>query len=419
MRDAAAIAAPAVASPPLGIGRVWVFLCGVSIAGSGFSAGRLAIGGFLVHPIVVAAAVAFPVLLAQRARQIPPRLAAAMVCFAAAYGLAMFTNGEFYHPPVVKIVSTLMIILTTSLLVQSEADRTAGTVGLMLGVSILALHGLFIGGLGNETFSVLKDASGNKNAFSLYALPTMLVGGALVLRRGTSLPVRLVVGGGWVLLALTIFLSANRSGWAGVVVVGLALFVGSGRRRLGTVTGLAVGGGLTYLVMTTWFDTGVFERRWAQTVEGYASDDLREELFVECFKLGLENPVLGVGQRLDYELAKRVSDHSFELIGPHNALTALFGLGGLVLVTAWLALGRQLWVIGKGLKETGQRFSLMHLLVALWLFRAAFADETMYSPTFAMCFGLLIGAARLKATPVVRRARVVVAPPRQAVLSPS
>lgn len=383
---------PGAAAPARGgYNRALLWVLGIALGGSGFGRGRIEFGPFLIHPIMFLVSVMLPVLLVQRARWVKANVVTGLAAFAAAQSLAMLSDGDFYYPPVVKFVSVSMVLVTVALLVNSEEDYVTGVVAMMFGVSIIAVHGIVVGAVGVETFSALERANGNKNAFSLYALPVMLLGAEVLLKRRASLIQRITLAVGWVVLAMTIFLSANRSGWVGVILIVFALVVASGRRVILSTAFLSVAGAATYFIMSTWFDTGVFQRRLDQTFEGYSSDDLREALFVKCFEIGLENPILGVGPKIDYELAHRIPGQAEDALGPHNAITALFGIGGVVLVAAWLLLGRQLWRAGNDIKDPGRRFSVMHWLIAVWVFRAAFTDEALYSPAFAMAFGLLVG----------------------------
>ncbi|MBX7117267.1 MAG: O-antigen ligase family protein [Myxococcaceae bacterium] len=376
---------------------VVVALIGFSVAGSAFRTLRIEVGGLSVHPCVLLSGLLLFSIGLKRLRMFPAPLAIAMGLFLLAFTMAGLLDEQWYLSLPLKLASFMVVVMATSLAVTSRQDLTMGVVGFALGVLVIAIFGTLIGDVGIETFNPLAQGEGNKNTYSLFALPAIAWITMLVLdgrRRATAFTVLLWLAAA--VITLPIFLSANRSGWLGVATLGMLLLVGQ-RQRFKTafvVAGIAV---LLYVGVNE-LDTGVFTRRLAQTLDAYSSDNLRIALFVECFNIGLEYPLTGMGMvTICYELARRLSPFlavENDFVGPHNALTFLFGAGGLMLAVPALYLAVTVWRQGKRIVGRTSMTPL-RLLFLLWVVRAAFTDEALYAPAFAMAFGFAIAELRL------------------------
>ncbi len=378
---------------------VVVALIGFSVAGSAFRTLRFEVAGLSVHPCVLLSGLLLFSIGLKRLRMFPAPLASAMLLFLVAFTTAGLLDEQWYLSLPIKLASFMVVAVATSLAVTSRQDLTMGIVGFALGVLVIAIFGTLIGDIGIETFNPLAQGEGNKNTYSLFALPAIAWITLLVLDgrpRSTVFTVFLWLAAA--VITLPIFLSANRSGWLGVATVALLLLVGQ-RQRFKTalvVVGIAV---LLYVGVNE-LDTGVFTRRLAQTLDAYSSDNLRVAIFIECFNIGLENPLTGMGMvSICYELARRLSPFlavENDYVGPHNALTFLFGAGGLMLAIPALYLAITVWRQGK--RSYGKSsMSPLRLMFLLWVVRAAFTDEALYAPAFAMAFGFAIAERRLAA----------------------
>jgi hypothetical protein len=372
-------------------------LLGLLLAGSGASESRLELAGMSVHPMLLLVAVLAVVHSAVRLKKFPSDLGMSLLGFVVIFGIAVLMDPLMPLNALMKVVSITATIVVAALLVKSERDFRIGVYGMLLGVGAIGLSGILRGEIGAETFNPMHDASGNKNSYSLYALPALLLGGYVMIQPGISVIRRILVGVGALVIALPVFLSANRSGWLGAVFVVTGLLMQSSGRRPRTLIILATVTLLMWFLLTN-IDLGVFERRLDQTIAGYESDDLRQTLLKQCFLIGLDNPLIGVGPNaISFELARRIPGYEHPFVGPHNAITYLFGAGGAGLVVAWIATGRGLLRQGRALVGNKGGIGLMHLLIGLWLVRGLFTDEILYSPAFGLAFGLVIGLCQVAA----------------------
>lgn len=372
------------------MGGVVLFAVGLLFFASRGKASRIELAGFQVHPAVLLGFLALP-FAGARARLFPSSLRRGFSAFAGCLWLVTVVDDRVALSPAIKLTTTLAFIFVVFSLVRSDADYTSAVLGFGLGVAGIGVLGILSGDVGTETFNPLASI-GNKNAYSLFGLPCILVCAELALRRGQPMTLRALLLGASGIVVLVIFLSANRSGWVSAALIGLMLMVNrGGRLRNAALVTLLVGA--VFFVLTEFFDTGVFERRVTQTLEGYQSDTFRIALFKNSFFIGLDHPLLGAGPgSFGFELASRVREFDdLEQISPHNALTYIFGMGGLVLVVGWLMAGRALW----RLKASAGSTPLVRITLILWVVRSIFSDETLYAPAFAFAFGLAIADAVL------------------------
>lgn len=335
--------------------------------------------------------VAFAFVALPRLRRFPKDVLAAAVAFVFVFVLA-FLQRSGGVGDLLKLGALLVFVVTAATMISGEEDY-------QLAVAALVIVGLYFAVMAFwrvDTFShgvnPLEEVA-NKNAFSLYILPGLLLGGEIAVH---AAPKRLVLRWGLMaalaVIAASPFLTANRSGWLGVVVtlVMLALF----RLRLRASVFIVVLGAVGYAVISQYGTTAVAEARWEETVQGYSSDKLRWELFREAWKIGLENPILGVSpQYLPRELSSRVH---VELppVDPHNVVGYVVGGGGLTLFAMFLWLGWSIWrAPRRGLRDpcVVATHRALQMLVILWLVRGMFTREILYSPTFSIALGLAIG----------------------------
>lgn len=385
----------------------------VTIGLSAFRWARLELGTLLVHPYLVPMFLVFGVAAVGQLGRFPRDIMIAIGLFVALYLIATLpaagAMGEM-----LKVFASFTTVVTCALCVRTRADFWAATLGLNAAATIMTIKGLAAGMIAYTGYNPLDDIA-NKNAFSLYALPPLLLGGHVILDSTAPRRLRILLGANACLVAFSIFSGANRSGWLGLIFIAVAL-VARGQRLRGAAI-LSVVGGLIYLLLTRYGTTDVLDYRIKQTQAGYHSDERREILLETSFRIGFDNPVMGTSpQRLPYELA-RVTHSPEPAIDPHNVFGHIVGGCGLICAAAFLWLGVVAWRRPKLSVPDGsaarQSTQLVRIAIALFAVRGMFSREILYSPSFAASFGLCIGLCAIEYGAVVRarrRPRLAVAP---------
>lgn len=208
---------------------------------------------------------------------------------------------------IIKIATTVVTIVAVALLIRSRGDFIAGVVGLSAAAGLMGMYG--INALSDPSQGGSALDVGNKNAFSLFVLPPMLVGGYLILdmpvkRKALRMLLKVLMVITVSTCALAIFLSGNRSGYLGCVIIAGMLL--KEKKLYGLLLVGMVAAALVYIMMV--FEmTGVFEQRWKQTfVERNVSDEMRGHIIMACIELGFEYPLAGVS------CAAAADGHRFE-----------------------------------------------------------------------------------------------------------
>jgi hypothetical protein len=375
----------------LSINGVLLFATSFLVMTSGFASLRADIGGLSLHPYLVPVAIAFPLVVVMRLQNFPIRVLVALVIFSGMYVFSAFNGSNVSLSEVLKISSAMVSIVVCALLVRSRKDFVAGAVGLSLAIALLAIKGIQTSGVGGV--EVMESA--NRNSYSLYALPAVLLSGFIVLQpRMASAPIKAILTAFTVATLGAIFMSANRSGYVGAVLIGGMLFWDRRGKGLIYVGALAVAIAAWILLAGR---TTVLNERLNQTVHGTKSDTMRRNLFQTCVEIGLENPIIGVSpQALSAELQHRLGGEAFE---SHNAFAHVIAASGLICFSALLAVGWTLWnwkpsgsmkIGGKGDPLREARY-LLRMFVILWFVRGNFTREILYNPSFTIALGLAIG----------------------------
>ncbi|MEX0679269.1 MAG: O-antigen ligase family protein [Pirellulales bacterium] len=393
----------------LSLTGVLLFVISLLVVGSGYLEFRPIVFGLSVHPYLVPVALAFPLVLLARVTEFPVRVLSALMVFAAMYSFSVLSGGGLSLGAAVKIFSGVLTIFTCALLVRRRGDFVAGALGLSIAIAILAMRGL------EDPLDAGVDPveGANKNSYSLFALPAMLMAGYIATRMKT---VPVVIK--WVLVACTlpalaaIFMSSNRSGYLGAVVVGFLLFWdrrGRGMLVVGAVTAAIV------FWMSNFGSTKVFDERIRQTVEGTQSDELRIAILWSCAWIALENPIIGVSpDKLPFEIGRRTNVGHYSHINfldAHNVYGHVAAGSGLICLAAMLAIGYTLWTLkpANGRKFAGkddparQALTMMRMMVLLWAIRGTFTHEILYNPAcnigLGLCLGLFIVAQAARPDP--------------------
>lgn len=357
-----------------------------------------------MHPYLLPLGFSFGVLLiARQLKYFPRRLLVTLGVWAILYILAALRGPGGINESV-KIGAAVATVVTGALLVRTERDVLLGALGLTLAGAIIALRGFQnIQGIGVGANAL--EGVANENAVSLYTLPALLLAGIALrdLRPGRLVGWILVIA--IVLISTNTFLSANRSGWIGVAVVALLLVVGSKKKvRMGLLLGVAAF--LCYYLFLQ-FDTRAFFRSLELTLQGGYHDSDRLSFIITSFEIGLDNPILGVSPTLlPYEIARRLVLYSTRMAhAPHNVFGHLVGGTGFIVFSAFIYLGFLLWrrpptVARSEVPVVGMPAAwahwLLRMMLILWVARGFFTHEILYSPSFCLALGMLIGLCSVK-----------------------
>lgn len=386
---------------------IWLVILCLLLTASGVKSLRVPVGGLLVHPYLF---LLVPLLLFVGPRRImlfPRQALFALMGFEFFYILSVAT-GLVSVDDILKIGASGVTIVTTALLVRSKADFRAAVLALSIATTILSIYNIMSGG---EMFGIgsLGDATkviANKNAFSLYILPSLFLSLNLVVDRTAPKALRIVLAACTLVMTVAVFSSANRSGWFGAILIVLMMYGrGRGIRSwiLISVMALAV-----YYGVVHYTGTAEFQRRVTQTEEGYSGDTVRLDVVSQSLIIGLENPFLGVSPSgLSRELAKRLPNEAIvihsvrdaKFVGSHNVILQLVGGAGLIAFACFVYFAWQLWKPSRfGLASNHAAITriypgqiLLRMMMALWLVRGMFTDEVLFSPSFCIGLGLCIG----------------------------
>jgi len=361
------------------------------VAGSAFRWSRLGFAGLMVHPYLPPMIGVFVLAALPRIARFPASILRAMVLFFLSYSLATISGTPSASASeILKVGASVLTIITMALAIRTEPDYRAAVLALNIALVVMSLGALLRGASEGLTGINPLEQMANKNAYSMYALPAVLLGGSVVLDPRASRWLRVVLSATVMLISFAVFSTANRSGWVGVILIGLML-VSRGRRVQGMVLVAVVAGGIYMFVGRQESTRNVLQHRYDQTVGRNYSDTMRKRLFYAALEIGLEHPFLGVGPtRLPYYLADRLKN-SMDGIDSHNVFGHLVGGSGLI-VTGIFLLGGLLMLRGPrrppDTPEGHEALALVRMMMALWVMRGMFSREILYNPSFAIGLGL-------------------------------
>jgi O-antigen ligase len=385
------------------------FLVGLLVALSAFPSGRIEVAGLLVHPYLIPVALLFPIIVLPRIRYLPPGMLLWTVLFLVFYSIATMiepsTDWQSNYGELLKIFAFVATVVTAALALRSDRDLVAVTLALCLAIMVMCARGLL--GPESENLGINPlEGIANKNAFSMYLLPIMLIASYLLLHRMTSLSTKIVLGVAIATMSVSIFASTNRSGYLGVLLI--VVMLASRGRRLRAIAGIALVAGLSYYVLDRYRSTDVFSMRVEQSLEGYSSDPMRMQLVPESLKLGLDHPFFGMSpQWLPVHLRERI-DVEADYLDAHNVLGHLIGGCGFTTFLAFVGLLWSLWRRPRHLRQGGEDdrapefHILLRMLLLLFLARGMFTREVLYNPCFALGLGIVLSRT-LDPGPKLRR----------------
>jgi len=358
---------------------------------------RLPLAGLLVHPYLFMLPLAF-VFADFRLFDLPRPVLHSLFAFLIIFSLASLQNTNPFSEPF-KVAASLLTFIFFSQTVKSEKDLRWVSTGFVACALVIGVRGFLIGEEGEVSrLSGINalEGLGNKNAQSLYTLPGIFL--ALLLaekqfNRGQLIKFGLTVLALFIVV-VELFLSANRSGWISLIVI-LIVYFFYGGLNFRTILLTAILGTFTYIAVV-YFARDIFEHKREQTLEGYASDVGRQRLATEAFKVGLESPLFGIGHdELHRQMALRVvgQNKRYPLMDTHILWGYLFGATGIFSLVAFLwfllALGRKAAPPTTHLRSLRRARLLVVGFVALFIVRAMFTREILYSPTFMGGLGLI------------------------------
>ena len=377
-----------------------VMLCilGASIALSSRESLRLSIAGFSVHPYLAPLAIVILMNGFSAFGRVPRPVVLGMTAFTTVFVILSLPTG-LGTSDIVKLLTFDLTIATIAVAPRTRADVRLGIAGFVTAittVSVIALLTQRSGILGIEPFGEV----GNKNSYSLYALPAILLAGYMLYERNATRRFRLTMVACTVIMTVTIFSTGNRSGWIGVTLIGVMLLSRGRRLRdVGIIVVLGIG---AYLVLTTFGSTEAFLFRLSRPSTTVASDETRTDLISAGIKLGRENLMFGVGPpavevRLGQELG------AGQRIASHNLFASIWAGGGLALSLAFVGLMGSFWrkPIGWQSKAPIKRrtrapamgshdLGLLRMTVMLFLVRGFFAADILTIPGFMYGFGFAL-----------------------------
>ncbi|HTU24667.1 MAG TPA: O-antigen ligase family protein [Pirellulales bacterium] len=401
----------AAAPSKLTITGMILFVTCVLMFGSGFKAFRPEVGGLLVHPFLFPLAAVAPFLLINRLKAFPARLLTAFLIFYMLYVLSNLAGGLRAASEIVKFTTAGVAIIGTAMLVRSRSDFVAGVIGLGIASGSMGLFGLRT--MGSATGVEALDV-GNKNAFSLFVLPAILLCGymffeAPVNSRTMRMVIKALCVSAILACVLAIFLSGNRSGYLGCVVIGAMLL--KEKKLYGMLLVGMMAAGLVYAMMSLQ-KTDVFQHRWNQTFhEKNESDELRGHIILACIRIGFEYPITGVGANmLPTTIGSFVGGQhaGMQNIESHNVFAHIWGSAGILCFCSLVYVAWVLWFMtpppNKADVALASEFTraqrLVRMMVILWIIRGCFTSAILYNPGFSMGLGLAIGyCAMLSAKP--------------------
>jgi O-antigen ligase len=386
---------------------VWLSFVCLLITVSAVKSLRVDVSGLLMHPYLLVLLPLGLVVIPRRITRFPLAVLAALVGFEFFYILSIATGIVSFND-ILKIGSAGITFVMVALLVRTKADFRVAVLALCLAAALLSVQNIVSGGefFGLGSSGDAGKSIANKNAFSLYVLPALLLAIVLVLDSTALRTLRIVSAACAVVIGVAIFSSANRSGWLGAICIGIMVYGRS--RRLRSTMLMGVIAFSVYYAVIHYTDPGVVSRRVNQTEEGYSGDTVRMELVSQSLRIGMENPLLGVSPSgLPRELGKRmprdaVVIHSMgdiKFVGSHNVILQILGGSGVLTFGVFLLLAWQLWRIPHSssayphptIDVANSAHALLRMMMILWLVRGMFTDEVLYNPSFCIGLGLCVG----------------------------
>jgi hypothetical protein len=381
----------------------WGFIVGLLFIFSISAEYRLSVFGLLVHPYLIL--MPFAILFGQiNFNNLPGNVRNSLFLFFFIFSLACIQN---INPlsEIFKVGASLLTFIFFALSIKSEKDFRYISWAFVLCALVIGIQGFLLGdevSRGGRLSGInALEGLGNKNAQSLFTLPGIFLGGLLLLKylkEKNSLGSLLMLISIFFIL-VSVLLSANRSGWLGLIIIVFVFvfYLGLGTRSLMLLGIFSV---FTYFAIDR-YASDIVEHKSEQTIEGYSSDEGRQRLALLALDVGIENPLLGVGMdELHKQMAIRLKLNKFgvEKTDTHFLIGYLFGATGIFSLVAFIFFlfsivkKRYPRIISNRYANQVRKARLLLVgFVILFGVRSLFSREILYSPTFMGGIGLLFG----------------------------
>jgi hypothetical protein len=365
----------------------WVCLM---MAGSAYKQLRFEIGGMAFHPYMFTLGLlVFRAL--PRLTHFPARIGRPAALFFLLYTLSLI-QGTGFVVQLVKISVMAFTFILIALSVRTREDFIAGAYGLGACAGALCVKG-FIRGV--EEFGSINPIEGSqKNAFSLYYLPALTLCLFLLSAGIVRLNRKIILATIVTFIFAGIVLSKNRSGWlASGALVAMLMAMNRGRVKMMIFFGVAAGIAMI-IASIVLSEAENLQIRDATNAE--RSDQLRIQLVVRAITIGLQNPVLGVSPTRLTRMLGSIVTVSEEGVDCHNLTGYLIGGCGLFTFGAFCLFVFSMLVPPRQARRVNDRLirdsiRVLSLIVCVWILRAQFQEDVIFSPTFTGALGLCVG----------------------------
>jgi hypothetical protein len=374
-------------------GIIWnpLFWICLAMSGSAFVSLRFEVAGMAFHPYMV---LLFPLLFRAipRIHRFPARIGRPAGLFLFLYVISLIQGTGFViQLTKISVMAITFVIIAVS--VRSPSDFVAGAFGLAACAGLLCIRG-YMRGVGN--FGNINPIEGSqKNAFSLFYLPGLALCLYLVFSDDLSIRARSFLALMITLMFSAIALLKNRSGWLASGVLLLLVF-GTNRNRLRIAMFVVLLASIAFVVadVVTREAQVAYERD--ATLEAQ-SDNLRLQLIIRAISIGFQHPLLGVSPTRLTRMLGTIEKVGDEGIDCHNLTGYLIGGSGLFTFAAFCLFAFAMLrppkshshVVTDSISSQGPR--MLTTMTIIWLVRAQFQEDVLFSVTFAAGLALCVG----------------------------
>ena len=328
------------------------------------------------------------------------RLQLALVAFLTLFTADCLQGGISLVEPA-KMLITVATIWSFSVLLRDRFEVTLASLGAAMAMAVVSLPTILyprsdLTGYGGS----LSGGFGNKNTFSLYALPMILLSVHFALDKRCNWKLRWAFGICAGLAGIGILSGGNRSGYLGLAVI-IALVV-LRRRKPREVAAVTIGAGLVFFLLSTFGSSKAFWFRLSDPATSHASDAVRVDILGQAMSIGWHNPLIGVGPPNVSKAISTSVGYSVQVnltggLDAHNLYAYLFAGGGfpliismgilLVMLMTWPPLWR--WT-GPPSAAAKSAMALMQSMVILFAVRAWFSEDAWTTPGFPIAIGIVL-----------------------------
>lgn len=376
---------------PIGNRRLLI-ATGVLVTAAAVPSLRIEVGGLFVPLHVLPIILALPTIVVPSFQRFQPQIRNAMLVFLGLFAFSVLRWGSSFGD-IMKMLTSVMTVIAVGLMVGRREHFVSAVTALAVSLILVNANGIRGGAVDFVGYQPLAGV-GNKNAYSIYALPIVLLAGFGWLHFRMTLRAKILLGAAIVTSVFVLFSGANRSGWGGLIMIAGLLAVQTRRWRTLFVVGAL--GAISYGALTFLGTSTTFEHRVQQTEEGYSSDDIRVRMLEVALDVAVENPLLGATpQGLSYELAQRIGGDAPRL-DPHNFIGYVAGGSGFPALLALLAVAVLCWRRPEKYLTPDVRAAtdLVRMVVVLFFVRGLFSREVFFVGPFPIALGLALGLVR-------------------------